>query len=425
MKTKVKKLSDSRVEVTVTLDAKDLSSASEKALEKLAKEVKVEGFRKGKVPMEVARKFIPENDLNAETADIAIRTTVFNAFVENDKKPLNLPGATVTKYVPGEVLEYTAEADIIPEVKLGDYKKLEVKKDETKIGEKEIKNVLDNLASSMAEKKVTKRAAKFGDEVVIDFVGKKGGEAFQGGSAKDYKLLLGSKTFIPGFEDGVVGHEPGDNFELKLTFPKDYGMKDLAGAKTTFEVLLKQINEVVKPEINDEFATKVGPFKDLKALKDDIKKNLTAQAEHQNTEKFKNDLVMALVKKSTVPAPEILIDDQMRIIRDDVTRNASSQGLAFEDYLERAGETVEHWEKEARKIAEQRVKGSLALQQLAVKEKITVSDDEVSAKIAELKDVYKKSPEALKQLKNPNVKIDIKNRMTVEKTLDYLVKNNK
>ena len=425
MKTKVKKLSDSRVEVTVTLDAKDLSSASEKALEKLAKEVKVEGFRKGKVPMEVARKFIPENDLNAETADIAIRTTVFNAFVENDKKPLNLPGATVTKYVPGEVLEYTAEADIIPEVKLGDYKKLEVKKDETKIGEKEIKNVLDNLASSMAEKKVTKRAAKLGDEVVIDFVGKKGGEAFQGGSAKDYKLLLGSKTFIPGFEDGVVGHEPGDNFELKLTFPKDYGMKDLAGVKTTFEVLLKQINEVVKPEINDEFATKVGPFKDLKALKDDIKKNLTAQAEHQNTEKFKNDLVEALVKKSTVPAPEILIDDQMRIIRDDVTRNASSQGLAFEDYLERAGETVEHWEKEARKIAEQRVKGSLALQQLAVKEKITVSDDEVSAKIAELKDVYKKSPEALKQLKDPNVKMDIKNRLTVEKTLDYLVKNNK
>ena len=126
-----------------------------------------------------------------------------------------------------------------------------------------------------------------------------------------------------------------------------------------------------------------------------------------------------------MPAPDVLIDDQMRVMRDDLTRNAASQGLSFEDYLARAGETLENWEKEARKIAEQRVKGSLALQQLAVKEKITVSDDEVSAKIAELKDVYKKSPEALKQLKNPNVKIDIKNRLTVEKTLDFLVKNNK
>jgi trigger factor len=181
----------------------------------------------------------------------------------------------------------------------------------------------------------------------------------------------------------------------------------------------------VKPAIDDEMAKKVGPFKDLKALKEDIKKNLTAQAEHQNTEKFKNDLVVALVKKSTVPAPDVLIDDQMRVMRDDLTRNAASQGLSFEDYLARAGETLENWEKQARKVAEQRVKGSLVLQNLAVKEKITVSDDLVAAKIAELRDVYKKSPEALKSLKDPNVKMDIKNRMIIEKTLDYLVKNNK
>lgn len=425
MKTKSKKLSDSRVEITVTLDAKDLKSAALKALEKLSKEIRVEGFRKGKVPMEVAKKFIPENDLNAETADIAVRTTIIGAFTENSKQPLVLPNANITKYVPGEMLEYVATADIIPEVKLGDYKKLGVKMPEIKVGEKEINGVLDNLASSYAEKNVAKRAAKLDDEVIIDFVGKKDGKPFQGGSAKDYKLVLGSKTFIPGFEEGVVGHESGDNFVLDLTFPKDYGVKDLAGAKTTFEILLKQVNEVVKPKIDDELAKKVGPFKDLKALKEDIKKNLTAQAEHQNIEKYKNDLVIALVKKSTVPAPDVLVDDQMRVIRDDLTRNAASQGLSFEDYLARAGETLENWEKEARKVAEQRVKGSLALQNLAVAEKITVSDDLVAAKIAELRDVYKKSPEALKSLKDPNVKMDIKNRMIIEKTLDFLVKNNK
>ena len=425
MKTKVKKLSDSRVEITVTLDAGELAEASKKALMKLAREIQVEGFRKGKVPTEVARKFVPENDLNAETADIAVRTTIIAAFIENTKQPLVIPNANITKYVPGEMMEYVATADIVPEVKLGDYKKLDVKKPEVKITEKDIAGVLDNLANSFAEKKAIKRAAKLGDEVIIDFVGKKGGEPFNGGSAKDYKLALGSKSFIPGFEDGIVGHEPGDNFELKLTFPKDYGVKDLAGAKTTFEVLLKQVNEVVKPEINDEMAKKVGPFKDLKALKADIKKNLTAQTEHQNLEKYKNDLVEALVKKSTVSAPDVLIDDQMKVIREDITRNAASQGMSLEQYIERAGETMESWEKQAKKIAEQRVKGSLILQQLALKEKINVSDELVNAKIAELRDVYKKSPDALKQLKDPNVKNDIKNRLIIEKTLDFLVKNNK
>ena len=424
MKTKVKKISDSRIEITVTLDSKDLKPAREKAIEKLAKEIKVEGFRKGKVPTEVAAKFIPENDLNAETIDLAVRATVIEAFQKESKSPLALPNVNVTKYVPGESAEYTATADIIPEIKLADYKKLDVKKPEAKVTAKDINGVLDNLANSFAEKKVVRRAAKLDDEVVIDFVGKKDGEAFRGGSAKDYKLVLGSKTFIPGFEEGIVGHEVGDKFDLKLTFPKDYGVEDLAGAKTVFEVLLKQVNEVIKAPIDDEMAKKCGPFKTLQELKDDIKKNLSAQNEHRAGEKFKDELVQALVKKSKVPAPEILIDDQMRIIRDDITRNAASQGMSFEEFIKAHNDTLETWEKDARKVAEIRVKGSLALQTLAVENKITVSDDEVAAKIAELKDVYKKSPEALKSLKDPNVKMDIKNRLIIEKTLDFLVKAN-
>lgn len=425
MKTKFKKISDSRVEITVTLDKDDLKQAKDKAIEKLAKEVRVEGFRKGKVPTEVAKKFIPENDLNAETIDFAVRSTVIEAFNKEEKSPLVLPTVNVTKYVPDEMAEYTATADIVPEVKLGNYKKLGVKMTVVKATEKDIKNVLENIAASFAEKKVTKRAAKLSDEVIIDFVGKKDGEAFKGGSAKDYHLTLGSNTFIPGFEDGIVGHEPGDKFDLELTFPKDYGVSDLAGVKTVFEVLLKQVNEVIKPAIDDEIAKKCGPFKTLDELKADIKKNLEAQNEHQAEEKFKDELINTLVKKSTIPAPEILIDDQIRVIRDDITRNAASQGKSFEDLLEESHQTLESWEKEARKIAETRVKASLALQAVAVEQKITVSDDLVNAKIAELRDVYKKSPEAIKSLKDPNVKVDIKNRMIIEATLDYLVKTNK
>ena len=424
MKTKFKKISDSRVEITVTLDKDDLKQAKQKATEKLAKEVKVEGFRKGKVPVEIAKKFIPENDLNAETIDLAVRTTVIEAFQKEKKSPLVLPSINVTKFVPDEMAEYTATADIIPEVKLGDYKKLGVKKPEVKVTQKEIDEILDNIAGSFAEKKVIKRAAKSGDEVIIDFVGKKDGEAFNGGSAKDYHLTLGSKAFIPGFEDGIVGHEAGDKFELNLTFPKDYGVSDLAGAKTVFEVLLKQVNEIKKPAIDDEMAKKCGPFKTLEDLKADIKKNLETQNAHQAEEKFKDDLVTTLVKKSNIPAPEILIKDQLRMIRDDITRNAASRGQSFEDLLDSNHQTIETWEKEARKIAEARVKASLALQTVAVEQKITVSDDLVNAKIAELKDVYKKSPEAIKSLKDPNVRIDIKNRMIIEATLDYLVKAN-
>ena len=425
MKTKFKKISDSRVELTVTLDAKDLKAAKEKALEKLAKEIKVEGFRKGKVPAEIAKKFIPENDLNAETIDYAVRSTVVQAFQKEEKSPLVLPSVNVTKYVPDELAEYTATADIIPEVKLGDYKKLDVKMGEVKVTEKEIKDILDNITTSFAEKKVAKKAAAIGDEVIIDFVGKKDGEAFKGGSAKDYKLTLGSKTFIPGFEDGIVGHSSGDKFDLKLTFPKDYGVADLAGAKTVFEVLVKQVNEIIKPKLDDELAQKCGPFKTLDELKDDIKKNIEAQKKHTEEEKYKDALVRELVKKSKIPAPEVLIDDQVRVIRDDMTRNASSQGLSFEEFLGRNNETLENWEKQAHKIAEERVKASLALQNIALAEKIDVADELVAAKIAELRDVYKKSPEALKQLKSPNVRSDIKNRMIIEATLDYLVKTNK
>jgi len=420
MKTTVKKLSDTRIEVTAVLDAEDLKAPREKAIERLAKEVKVEGFRKGKTPAEVAEKFIPENDINSLAADIAVRTTVIAAFAEHQKSPLAIPEVKVTKYVPGESLEYTATADILPDAKVGDYKKLGVKKETVKVAAKDINDVLKNIAKSFADKKVVKRAAKEGDEVIIDFVGKKDGVAFKGGSAKDYHLGLGSHSFIPGFEEGIVGHESGDKFDLELTFPEDYGVVDLAGAKTVFEVLLKQVNEVVEAKIDDELATKCGPFKTLDELKADIEKNIKAQSEHRIEEKYKDDLIAALVEKSKVSAPEILIEDQMRFIKDDLTRNAASRGMTFEEYTKEAGD----WEKEARKVAEARVKASLVLQLLARDQKITVEDELVDAKIAELRDVYKKSPEALKSLKDPNVRMDIKNRMVIEKTIDFIVKAN-
>lgn len=424
MKVKSKKLSDTRISITVTLDKTDLETAKQKAIDRLIKEVKLEGFRKGKAPRDLAEKVLDKNLVSQETIDLAVRTTVPTAFQQVEKSPLVIPKVNVTKYVPEESAEYTAEADILPEVKLGDYKNLKVKKPEVKVTTKDIDEIVENIRKAYAEKKVAKKKAELGDEVIIDFVGKKDGEAFQGGTAKDYHLELDSHSFIPGFEEGIVGHESGDKFELPLTFPKDYHEKALAGAKTVFEVLLKQVNVIELPALDDKFAKKCGPFKDMKALRADIEKNLQAQNEARLNEKFKDDLVEALVKKSTVSAPEILIEDQLRFIKADIERNAASTGDKLEDYLKKNGMTQAEWEKQARDIAEKRVKASLVLQILARDAKIEVSDDDVLAKIAELRDVYQKSPEALKNLKDPRVKMDVKNRMVIEKTLDFLVAQN-
>ncbi len=424
MKTTTKKLSDTKVELKVILDKKDLKVAHEKAVERLAADVKIQGFRKGKAPLNIAEKALDINDINNTAADIAVRTTVPAAFVDANLNPIVIPNVNVIKYVPGDTLEYIATAEVLPEVKLGDFKHLGVKKQVAKASEKDVKDILDNIQNAYAEKKVAKKKAAMGDEVIIDFTGKKDGVAFDGGSAKDHHLQLGSKSFIPGFEEGLVGHESGDKFDLPLTFPKDYHVKDLAGAKTVFEVLVKQVNEVIKPKLDDELAKKCGPFKTIDDLKADIKKNLEAQNEAKAVDKFKDELVTALVNSSKVAAPEILISDQLRFIKDDVTRNAASHGLQFEEFLAQAGQTPEEWEKEARKVAETRVKASLCLQILARDEKITVPDADVEAKIAELRDVYQKSPEALKNLKDERVKMDIKNRLIIEKTIDYLVNLN-
>ena len=424
MKVQSKKLSDTRVEIKVTLEKSDLSSAREKAVARLVKEVKLEGFRKGKAPRELAEKLLDENLVNQETVDIAVRTSVPAAFEQVEKQPLVVPRVEVKKYVPNDTAEYTATADILPEIKLGNYKGLKVKKTENKVSKSDIEDVIKNIQKAYSTKKVEKKPAELGDEVIIDFVGKKDGEPFQGGSAKDYTLTLGSHSFIPGFEEGIVGKSSGDKFDLPLTFPKDYGEKSLAGKKTVFEILVKQVNKVTLPELNDDVAKKCGPFKNMDELRADIEKNLKSQNEHRILEKYKDDLVEALVKASKVSAPEILIEDQLRFIKDDLSRNATAAGLSFEDYLKSAGSSEEAWQKEAREVAEKRVKASLVLQVLARDEKVSVSDDEVLAKIAELRDVYKNSPEALKNLKDPRVKMDVKNRMVIEKTLDLLISAN-
>ena len=423
MKTSSKKLTTS-VEITVNFDRDDLEPARLKALTKLAQGMKIAGFRKGKAPANLVEQHVDPNELSSQTLDIAIRSSLPKIFEKEKITPISMPHVNVTKYIPGEMAEFTVEADILPEVKLGDYKKLKTKPEKVEIKDSDVNDVLQRIAKANASPKAVKRAAKLGDQVIIDFVGKKDDVAFDGGSGKDVKLELGSNQFIPGFEDGVVGHEPGDKFTLNLTFPEQYHNSDLAGQATTFEVLLKQVNEMEVPALDDQLAQKVASFATLKELKEDVTRNLRAQAEHQADEKYKDALVMELVKASKVEAPKTLVQEQFESIKQDLDRNLSSRGISSEDYFGHSGQSREEWEKEAKSTAENRILASIILNKLAEELSIEVEESELNEKLAELKAAYKNNAEVLKQFDNPAVIRDIQSRLRVDKTIDKLIEIN-
>ncbi|MFZ1242924.1 MAG: trigger factor, partial [Candidatus Saccharimonas sp.] len=219
MKTSIKNVSETKVIATITVEANELEAARQVALKKFAKTVKVAGFRKGNAPLEMVAKNTDPNDLINETVNNALSKAVAEAFLENKVQVLDRPEVEVKKFVPFSELEFTAEADVLPKVTLGDYKKLKLKPVAVKIDKSDVDDVIERLQKGLSEKTETKDAAKDGDEVVLDFVGKQNNEPFEGGTAKDYPLVLGSGSFIPGFEEALVGHKTGESFDIPLSFP--------------------------------------------------------------------------------------------------------------------------------------------------------------------------------------------------------------
>jgi len=426
MKTSTKNISETKVELTITLDAEELAIAEQVATTKLARDIKVAGFRKGKTPPAVAAKNIDPAVLQEQTLNDAISKAVAEAFIASKLQALDRPAVAVKKFVPGEVLEFTAEVEVLPQVKLGNYKKLKLEKIKVEVPDEEINDTIERIRQGLAERKEVERAAKLGDDVVIDFVGKKDGVAFDGGTGNDYQLGLGAGQFIPGFEEGIVGHKPGDKFDLELTFPADYHSAELKGAKVTFETTLKSIKEVVLPEANDELAAKAGPFKTFAEMKADIKRELTVRKERETADKQKDDLVKQLVEVSNVPTPEILIADQAKSIEQDFTNNLMYQGINLDQYLENKGfKSKDEWlEKEVRDVAVKRVRAGLVLAELSKVEKIEANTDELNNHIEMYKQQYANNPEALKQFDQPEVQRDIAGRLITEKTVDHLVELN-
>lgn len=427
MKTSIKHLSATKVEVTVNLGVEELAIAEEVALKKLGQELKIPGFRKGKAPISAVAKNVDESTLQERIINEAISNAVASSYIDNNIQSLERPFVDVKKFVPKESLEFVATSEVLPEVKLGDYRKLKATPEKVEVSVAEVDDVVDRMRQGLAQKKEVKRVAKIDDEVVIDFVGKRDGEVFEGGTGKDYSLKLGAGQFIPGFEDGIIGHKSGEEFDTEVTFPKDYHAANLAGVKATFSIKLHKVQEASLAELNDEFAAKVGPFTSVKEMKDDIKRELTKQKEREANEKLKDTLLEELIGKSEIPVPDILLQDQAKSIEQDFVHNLSHQGLKLDDYIKnKAFGSKEGWiKKEVEPAALKRVKVGLALAELTKMEKIQASDDEIAQHISLYKQQYANNAEALKQFDLPEVQGDIANRLLTEKTVDRLVELNK
>lgn len=425
MKVTRKNLSTTKVQLTIILSKKELEGAEQVALVHIGNEMKVPGFRKGKVPVKVVKQQVSAEELNSHTMSDAINRAVPEAFAGEQLQPLDRPEVEVKKYVPGQELEFTAEVAVLPPIKLGNYKNLKTTKPNISVTKKDIDLVIERMRTGFSEKNPVKRAVKDGDEASIDFKGfDSKGEAFSGGEGKDYPLVIGSKSFIPGFEEGLIGKKAGDTFDLPVTFPADYQAAHLAGQKCKFEVKINEVREVTLPSVDDEFAKKCGPFNSVAELKADIKNEIKAQRDNEINENLKDQLVEQLVKSSKLEAPEVLVQDQMKNIEIDFVQNLAARGMSIEQYLQDKKQTREEWEKtELHEAATRRIQSALVLSEISKLEKITVDEDEVEVRHQQLLQQYP-DPNMRQQLETPEARNDIRNRLMTEKTLDRLIELN-
>jgi trigger factor len=422
MQIKLKPLNDTKISLNIVGDQSDLSKAKDISLAKLAPQVKVAGFRSGKVPKELVEKNLDPNYLQSQVLDEVVNNLFNEAVFEKKLRPVAQPKIELTKFVPYEQVEFNAEIEVIGSVKLPDYTKLGVKKQSKAVTEKDIDEVINRLTLQMAEFKEVDRPAKSGDRAWIDFEGKDSkGEEVKGATGKEYPLALGSNSFIPGFEDAIIGMKTSEDKKFTIPFPKDYGVKALQGKKVTFKVKLVKLEETIKPALDDKLAEKAGPFKSLKDLKADIKKQLETENANISSREFEDNIVKTLAKKTKVELPEALINEQVEIVDREFQQNLSYRGENIKDYLANSNQSEEDYKKaELIPVAIERLKAGLALSEVAEKEGINITPEELEIRLQVLKGQYT-DPKMQEELNQPSAKKDIASRLLTEKTIAKLV----
>ncbi|HET7630171.1 MAG TPA: trigger factor, partial [Candidatus Saccharimonadales bacterium] len=351
----------------------------------------------------------------------AVNRLYAEAVSQDRLRPVEQPQVAITKFVPFSELELTAEVEVVGDIKLPDYKKIKLAKPTVNVTAKDVDEVIKSLQIRLAEKQPVERAAKLDDEVVIDFKGSDAetDEPIAGGDGTDYPLVLGSNSFIPGFEGELVGLKAGQDKTFPITFPKDYGVAALQNRKVSFAVTVKTVNELTEPKVDDAMAAKVGPFKTLAELKADIKRQVTTERQQEVDRSYESDLLEAIAKKTKVDIPPALVDEEIERQLTQTKQNLMYRGQTWQEFLKSEGKTEEAYRDSLRPVAELRVTAGLALSDIAEAEGIRVTPDEIAVRLQLLKGQYQ-DPAMQSELDKPETRRELAQRILSEKTIQQL-----
>ena len=421
MSLQVEKLEKNMAKLTIEVSAEDLDKAMEKAYQKQKSRISLPGFRKGKAPRKMIESMYGKGVFMEDAVNSLVPQEYTKALGECDLEIVSQPEINVTQMEPGKALIFTADVAVKPEVTLGDYKGVEVPKSEIAVTDEEVdaevKKEQDKNARTVA---VEDRAAANGDITTIDFEGFVDGVAFEGGKGTDYALTLGSGTFIPGFEDQLVGANTGDHVEVKVTFPEEYQAKELAGKEAVFQCDVKKIETKEVPELDDEFAKDVSEFDTLAEYKEDVKKKLTEKKEKEARTAKENAAVDKAIENAQMDIPELMTKTECRQMMDDFSRRMQQQGLSMEQYFQFTGQSMDKMMEDMKPQALKRIQTRLVLEKIAEAENIQPSEEEITEEIQKMADAYKMEADKIREAIGESGLEQMKKDMAVQKAVTVI-----
>lgn len=422
MKVNLEKIEKNVVALQVEVEEEKFNKALEKAYKKVVQKVNIPGFRKGKAPRALVERHVGKEYLREEALDLIIPEAYFEAVQETGIEPIDKPSVDLVENEEGKPLVFKATVEVKPEVELGQYIGLEVERHFDEPSEEEINAELEKLRTRHAQLvNLEDQSAEVGDIAVIDFEGFVDEVAFPGGTGTDYSLELGSNTFIPGFEEQLVGVKVGDNKEVNVSFPENYHAAELAGKPAVFKVNVKAIKRKELAVLDDEFAKDVSEFDSLQELKDDILNRLKEAAKAQAETRLKDELVDKAVEVSQVDVPDIMVEQKIDFLLQNFEQRLKMQGLQLEDYVKFSGTDMAALRADYRSAAEKSVKIDLVLEAIAAKEKVEATEEDLEAKVAEMAAQYNSEAGVFRKwLENAGNLEPLRKSIIIDKTVDLL-----
>ena len=421
MSLQVENLEHNMAKLTITVSAEEVEKALQAAYLKQRSKISLPGFRKGKVPRQMIEKMYGPEVFYDEAANHMISEAYGKAYDECELEIASQPTIDVVQLEKGKDFIFTAEVATKPEVTLGDYKGVEVPKSETEVTDEEVEAELKKEQEKNSRTiNVEDRGAQLQDVVTIDFEGSVDGVPFDGGQATEYPLTLGSNTFIPGFEDQLVGAKVGDDVDVKVTFPEEYQAKELAGKEAIFKCAVKKIEAKELPELDDDFAKDVSEFDTLAEYKEHIKTNLVERKENEAKRAKEDAAVDKAIENAQMDIPEAMLQTQCRQMLDDFSRRMQSQGLSMDQYFQFTGMTAEKMMEDMKPQALKRIQTRLVLEKVAEVENIQPTEEEVNEEISKMAEAYKMEADKLKELLGERELEQMKKDMAVQKAVTVI-----